>query len=397
MTHRPFQWLDCMQRKSRQVKLMYPTSPTKTSFLSTLIPPSLRDSFFRTLLCLMMFVILLCLLSSQLSVFPAVQAASSSSSVQRSSITLTQIENLSTAQHACGTLANPDNTMCLYFTNPGIPIPGDELRHTISEALTDVQTYLPNHASEPISRSSFQTNITFPETGDNVLFWVYAYGHGLLWEQLNQALLILQDYVTGRIPGHPGTHYQELAFYVKLTAEIEVARGEVEFTPGPRAVTKRNPATTILQLPQGNSTAQETTDLPIIYKIGITNIYLNITTLGLPIPEPIIIDTLEKAFTDIILNHDDIEFNIPRSQYPYKFNATSGRSPHFFITQISISAYTGKRISWETLCILYYGLRDFMRESKHFNVMTFEVTEGALGRTSYGDIQYWPAGTTLRK
>ncbi len=186
-------------------------------------------------------------------------------------------------------------------------------------------------------------------------------------------------------------HHQQLEFYVQVALVYEVAHGVVGFVPGAPAVAKRNPITTAtLQLPQTNFSALSILALPIIFNIPKTNLDLRITSLGLPIPESIVLDTIEEAYTDVILNHTDIDSPMPANR-PYSFNVTSGRLPRLSSTEIRISKYPGKRVSWGLVCILIYGLRDFMRETKHFNAMSFELDDGKEGRVLHGDVLYSPA------
>ena len=287
-------------------------------------------------------------------------------------------------------LSNPDNELSVYFTHLDASIPAAELHDTIFVASARVQNYLPQHADAQIANDFFRVNIPFPATGDSVSISVYTYGHGLTWLQLSRVLMIVQQYMLGMGPGHPAGHHQELEFYVQFVLGDEVAHGVVGIVPGARAVAKRNSITTTLQLPRTNFSALSILTLPIIFNIPRTNLDLFITFLGLPIPESTILDTIEEAFTDVILSHTDTDSPMPANQ-PYSFNATFGRLPRVSSTQILISQYPGKRVSWAVVCILIYGLRDFMRETKHFNVMSFEVDEGGMGRIVHGHVLYSPA------
>ena len=52
-----------------------------------------------------------------------------------------------------------------------------------------------------------------------------------------------------------------------------------------------------------------------------TNLDLNIIELGPAIPDTIILYTIERAYTNVIVEHDDIEASIPVNQ-PFSFNTT---------------------------------------------------------------------------
>ena len=338
----------------------------------------------------MMCGVRLLLLFLQVSLFPTAQAASPPLPLQRTPITLTET---TTASNRGDSLTNPGNDIRLFFTSPGDPIPAAEVRHTLAVANADVQSHLPRYAHERISRSLFEINTTFPVTGDSIYFWVYSYGYGLSWLQLSQALGKLQNYMLGIGPDHPPPHCQELQFYVQLTPGMEVARGVVEFTPGARrAAAKRSLATTTtLQLTQANiSSPSSNADLPIMFHVA-HNLDINITRLGLPIPEPLALAAIEEAWTDIILNHDDdIHATVPRNLFPYSFNRTTGKMPQLFTTQISISQYSGKKMYWGLLCLLYYGIRDFMVSTGYFNVMRFEILDARVGKLGFGTVLYYP-------
>ncbi|KAF6236426.1 hypothetical protein HO173_005518 [Letharia columbiana] len=337
-----------------------------------------------------MFGIWLLLLFLQFYVFPLAQAASLPLPSQSEPITLTETTKLTIANHASISLTNPSNNTSVFFGNPGDPIPAAELRHTLSVARASVQAYLPRYANEPISDSFFKTNISFPETGNSVCISVYAYGFGLSWLQLSQVLVILEGYMRGRGPGHPHTHYQQLEFYVQLRAGIEVAHGVVEFAPGARAVAKRTlVTTTLLQLPHANISSLGTVALPITFHIPRTNLDLNITALGLPIPQDTMLTTIESAYTEVILDHTDIDSPMPANP-PFSFTATSGKRPHQFKTEILIIPYIGKQFSWALLCIVMYGLRDFLRQTSHFNSVSFQIIDASLGKMGSGDVLYWP-------
>ena len=326
----------------------------------------------------------------QISLFQTVQAASPSSPLQKAPLTRLETPNLIVTNHASDSSANPDSSMWLRFVEPGSPIPAAELRHTLSVAKTEVEAHIPGRAHEPLYTGSFEKNITFPETGDSVYLWVYPYGVRFSWVQLSQTLALLEKYVRGLDPSHPGSHYQEVEFYLNLTPSVEAARGGVEFKPGSRAVAKRNPDTTILQLPAANLSPHVNADLPIIFNIPKSNLDLNVTTLGNPIPKDTLFEAIEAAFTDIVLKHDNIDLTVPKNLYPYQFNYTDGKFPKYSKTMISISAFPGNKFSWGLLCILYYGLRDFLRDTEHFNTLIFRVNEKKVKTIGHGEIVYWP-------
>lgn len=344
-----------------------------------------------------MLVIRLLLLLIQVSLLHTTQAASPPLEDQSVPIVLTETTKLTVANHRGESLTVPGNELDVIFTDPGDPIPQDELRHALSVTDANVRTHLPHSAHQRITASSYETNTSFPETGDNIKFWVYSYGWGLSWGQLSQALMIIEAYMLGTGHDHQVPHHHELEFYVQLTAGLDIARGRVKFTSGPRAVTKRSQVTTTLQLVQANISSQTNDDLPIIFNIPQTNLDINITELGLPIPKSTILDTIDRAFTDVILNHNETDWKIPRNQFPYAFNTTSGKMPHLFTTEIRISPHTGQRISWGMLCVFYYGLRDFMQATEHFNVLKYDLIDENLGPVGYGDVQYWPSGPTPSK
>ena len=340
-----------------------------------------------------MSAIWLLLVLLHLSQLFTAQTASLSSRADNALFTFPEATNLTTASHAGPSLLNPSNELSIFFTNPGGSIPAAELRHTLSIASADVLAYLPHSADSPIPESFFERNISFPETGDSVYVSVYAFGIGLSWLQLSHTLVILQGYVRGMGPGHPDTHYQQLEFYVQLAPGVEVAHGAVGIAPGAKAVAKRSLVTTTLELPHGNSSSLGALVLPIIFNIPKTNLDLNVTSLGAPIPEDTVLTTIEQAFTDVVINHTDIDALIPAGR-AYTFNATSGKRHHEFETEIAIAAYPGEEISWGLVCILYYGLRDFMHESDHFNEMAFEFVDGRLGVIGHGAIFYRPVVET---
>ena len=337
----------------------------------------------------MMFFFWLPFLLIHVSLHDTVKAASPSQ-LQRPAITLTENTNQTTADHHVTSLAGLDNELSLFFTQPGGPIPRNELRRILSSASDDVQAHF-HDADMPISKSSFETNMTFPRTGDYIYLWVYAYGYGLSWRQLGEALMKLQMYMLGIGPSHPASHCQELEFYVQLVTGMETARGAVEFTPGRRAEAKRSLDPVALQLVQANFSSKDNADLPIVFRIA-PGLDLKVTELGIPIPESTILTTLEKAFTDVVINHDDIDAKVPKNRYPYSFNATSGKPPSIFTTEVSLTPSSSKRgITWAQLCLLYYGIRDFMRSTKHFNVLEFELIDARLGLVGNGNVQYGPS------
>ena len=344
-----------------------------------------------------MLVIRLLLLLIRVSLLHTAQAASPPLRDQRAPLALTETTNLTVANHRGDLLTIPGNDVGVLFTHPGDPIPQVELRQTLSIANAKVQTHLPHDADEEISENAFKINQTFPETGDNIYLWFYSYGLGLSWQQLSQALAVIQAYMLGLGPGHPMAHYYEVGFYIQVTPGVDIARGEVEFTSGGKTVAKRSQVATTLQLVQANFSSQTNADLPIIFKIPKTSLIIKVTELGLPIPESIVLETIDSAFTYIILNHADMDFKIPRNQFPYAFNTTSGPPQHHFTTEIRISPHTDQRISWGLLCIFYYGLKDFMEATKHFNVLKYDLIDARLGPIGYGDLQYWPSSATPTK
>ena len=346
---------------------------------SSFVPPSCKMS-----------VIWLLLLWVQVSVYPTVIASSPPTQRQRTAITLAEISNHTVANHRDILLANLGIEISLYFTNPGSSIPESELRPFLSFANDEVQAHLARDANRPISDSSFEANITFPRTGDYIYLWVYAYGYGLSWRQLGEALTKLQMYMLGIGSAHPAPHCHELEFYVQLAAGIETARGRVEFTPGQGAVAKRALDSVALPLVQANYSSSSNADLPIIFKIA-SGLDLNVTWLGSPIPEDTVLAAIDAAFTDVVLNHDDIDAKVPKNLYPYSFKHISGKKAQLFVTEIIISPHDSKRgVKWSMLCITYYGLRDFMRATKHFNVLNFELQDSKLGNIASGEVQYSP-------
>lgn len=337
-----------------------------------------------------MSLIWILLLWVQVSLFPAVIASSSQTQRQRAAVTLTEPTIQTVANPHDILLANQGNEISLYFTKPGSPIPKSELGQILSFANDDVQSHLSRDPDTPISDSSFEANITFPRTGDNIYLWVYAYGYGLSWRQLSEALMKLQMYMLGLGPGHPAPHCQELEFYVRLAPTIETARGAVEFTPGQGGEAKRALSSVALQLVQANYSSPSNADLPIIFRIA-SNLYLNITKLGIPIPEATVLAAMDAAFTDVVLNHDDIDAKVPKNLYPYSFKHISGKRTELFVTEVIINPQSGKRgITWSLLCLSYYGMRDFMRSTKHFNTSSFELQDSASGHIASGEVRYSP-------
>lgn len=345
------------------------------------------------------------LLLSHLSQFSTAQTASLSSPADNDPFTFPQATTLTTASHATSSLLiTPGNELTVFFTNPGGSIPAAELRHTLSVASADVQTYLPRFADVPIAESVFERNVSFTDTGDSVSVFVQTWGIGLSWRQLSYTLAVLRAHVLGLGPGHPDTHYQQLEFYVQLAAGVEVAHGVVGFVAagGAKAVAKRKAISTspLQLLPHGNYSSSSlgggsggALTPPIIFRIPKSNLDLNITSLGVPIPEDTILTTIDMAFGDVIMEHFDIEALIPANR-PYSFSETFGKRPLEFTTEIAIGAYPGKEISWGLLCILYYGLRDFMNAKKLFNALDFVVIDGNLGPIGYGDVSYRPVVET---
>ena len=183
----------------------------------------------------------------QLSLASTARASSPSSPSQKIPITLIETTNLAPAGES---LADDENGVNLFFTEHGNPIPLVEMKQVLARAHADVEAHLPHDGHQGIAKSLFETNLTFADTGDNIYFYVYVYGWGLDYLQLYEALNILQRYILGNQPQHPGLHSQELGFYIKVTTIREVARGAIEFTRGARATAKRNPVITTLQLPQ---------------------------------------------------------------------------------------------------------------------------------------------------
>ena len=329
-----------------------------------------------------MYNLQLPLLFLQISLSSIIRASSPSSPSQRVPITLTESTNLASAGDS---LAENKNGVRLHFPGHGNPIPPAELTNILTEASADVEAYIPHSAHQPIDKALFEKNMTFPDTGDNIYLYVYAYGWGLNYQELYQAMIMLQRYVLGSEPGQPGTHFEELDFYIQLAHGMVVAHGAIEFTLGARATAKRNPITTTLQLPQeanmSSNNNNNNMDVPFSYHVA-PNLDLNIGELGPRIPEATILYTLEGAFTDVVINHEDIEASIPINQ-PYSFNTTfKTSSQHAYITGIKVAPQERRSMSWSVLCLSLYGVRDFMLESGHLNMMKFEITarKGVLGK-----------------
>ncbi|KAL9074331.1 MAG: hypothetical protein Q9161_002317 [Pseudevernia consocians] len=340
-----------------------------------------------------MFGVWLILLASQVSLSPTAQPTSLPLPFHNAPSAFTETTRLRIANQASISFPNPSNGLSLLFTNSGASIPPAELLRTLSVASARVQDYLPLHANAPIANDYFEANASSPETGDNVSISIDVFGYGLSWLQLSHVLTILQQYMLGTGPDHADAHDQQLEFLVQLVGGVEVALGTVGYTSGARAVGKRDSITAPLQLPHANSSSPNPLALPIIFNIPNTNLDLHITSLGLPIPESIALTTIEEAYTDIILNHTDIDAPMPGNQ-PYSFNASFGRWFHFSTTEITIRPYRRKQVSWGVVCILIYGLRDFMRETARFNAMSFELNDARLGRMAQGKLLYEPAAST---
>ena len=173
----------------------------------------------------------------QLSLSFTARASSPSSPSQKIPITLIETTNLAPAGES---LTDDENGVKLFFAEHGNPIPLVEMKQVLTRAHADVEAHLPHDGHQGIAKDLFETNLTFPDTGDNIYFYVYVYGWGLNYLQLYEALNMLQRYILGN-KSHPGEHSQELGFYIKVTPVVEVARGSVEFTRGTRATAKRNP------------------------------------------------------------------------------------------------------------------------------------------------------------
>ena len=179
----------------------------------------------------------------QFSLSFTARASSPSSPSQKIPITLTETTNLAPAGES---LADDENGVDLFITERGSPIPLVEIKQVLTRAHADVEAHLPHDGHRGIAKDLFETNLTFPDTGDNIYFYVYVFGWGLNYLQLYEALNLVQRYILGNKPRHLGGHSQELGFYIKVAPVVEVARGAIEFTRGARATAKRNPAITTL-------------------------------------------------------------------------------------------------------------------------------------------------------
>ena len=208
--------------------------------------------------------------------------------------------------------------------------------------------------------------------------------------------MIVEEYMLGTSgPGHPVAHSQTLDFYIQLKelggGWIDVAHGVVKFVAGDGAVGKRslliNPT---LQLANVNSSSPSLSapTLPIIFNVA-TNLDLNITSLGTHIPPATIITTIEGAYSDIILTHDDIDSPIPFDE-PYSFTKTFGGRTQPVNAKIEISAYRGKDLTWGFAYMLLFGLKKFMQETGHYNELEFEIEDLRLGRLGRGVVEYRP-------
>ena len=290
----------------------------------------------------------------------------------------------------------PNIDVSVRFQNEGSPIPPNELLTTLSAAMGAVRAYLPESASYPAS-NVFEKNVSFPETtGDSVSLTVYDYYQWLSWLQLSKALMLVEEYMLGTSgPGHPTVHSHTLDFYIQLVhfggEWTDVAHGVVNFVAGHRAVGKRslliNPT---LQLAKVNSSSPSLSapTLPIIFHVAV-NLDLNITSLGAHIPPDTILRTIEAAYSDIILTHEDIDSPIPADE-GYSFNKTFGAKTDPVHAKIDVSAYRGKEITWGLLYILLYGLRNCVEEMGLYYVLGFEIEDTKLGRLGRGEVEYRP-------
>lgn len=309
----------------------------------------------------------------------------------------TKLVLVSPASSSAASLTAPDNAVSVHFHNEGAAIPLSELFATLGAAMSAVRAYLPDSASYPIS-NVFEKNVSFPETtGNSVSVTVYDYFERLSWLQLSQALILVEEYMVGTSgSGHPIPHSQTLDFYIQIMGAgggwIDVAHGVVKFAAGHRAVGKRS----LLILPTLQSTDVNSSSpslsapaLPIIYRVAM-NLYLNITSLGTHIPPATIITTIEAAYTDIILEHEDIDSPIPFGE-PYSFNETFGKT-QLVNAKIEISAYRGKEkdVTWGLLYMLLYGLNKCVQEMGLYNALGFEIEDLRLGRLGRGMVEYRP-------
>ena len=299
------------------------------------------------------------------------------------------------ASSSAAPLTAPNNAVSVHFHNEGSAIPLSELFATLAATMSAVRAYLPDSASYPIS-NVFEKNVSFPETtGNSVSVTVYDYFQWLSWLHLSQALMIVEEYMLGTTgQGHPISHSQTLDFYIQLRDAgggwIDVAHGAVKFAAGQRAVGKRS----LLIMPTLQSTNINSSSpslsaptLPIIFNVA-TNLDLNITSLGTHIPPATMITTIEAAYSDIILTHEDIDSPINE---PYSFNKTFGRT-ELVNAKIEISAYRGKEkeVTWGLLYLLIYRLNKCIQEMGLYNAMEFEIEDKRLGRLGRGVVEYRP-------
>lgn len=309
--------------------------------------------------------------------------------------------NLAIVNPASGSTASltaPNKEVSVLFYNEGSAIPPSELLTALSATIAAVRVYLPDSASYPIS-TIFEKNTSFPETtGNSVSVAVLECFQRLSWLQLSDALMMVEEYMLGTSePGHSIAHSQTLDFSI-WTAEvgrgwIDVAHGVVKFAVGDRAVGKRSLLSTpTLQLTNVNSSSLSLSapTLPIIYTVA-TNLDLNITSLGTDILPTQIITTIEDAYSDIVLNHEDIDSPIPFNE-PYSFNKTFGPWTERVNAKIEISAYRGKELTWAVLYLLLYGLKEFMELTGLFNALAFEIEDKRAGTLGRGQVEYGPAG-----
>ena len=301
------------------------------------------------------------------------------------------------ASSSAAPLTAPNNVVSVHFHNEGAAIPLSELFATLAATMSAVRAYLPDSASFPIS-NVFEKSVSFPETtGNSVSVTVHDYFQRLSWLQLSQALILVEEYMLGTSgPGHPIAHSQTLDFYIQLReiggGWIDVAHGVVKFAAGHRAVGKRSLLILpTLQLTNVNSSSPSLSapTLPIIFNVA-TNLDLNITSLGTHIPPATIITTIEAAYSDIILTHEDIDSPIPFDE-PYSFNKTFGRTQPVN-AKIEISAYRGKEkeVTWGLLYMLLYSLKKCVQEMGLYNAMGFEIEDKRLGRLGRGVVEYRP-------
>ena len=299
------------------------------------------------------------------------------------------------ASSSTASLTAPNNAVSVHFHNKGAAIPLSELFATLAATMSAVRAYIPDSASYPIS-NVFEKNVSFPETtGNSVSVTVYDYFQWLSWLQLSQALMLVEEYMLGTTgQGHPIAHSQTLDFYIQLRDAgggwIDVAHGVVKFAAGHGAVGKRSLLIlSNLQSTNVNSSSPSLSapTLPIIFNVA-TNLDLNITSLGTHIPPATIIKTIEAAYSDIILTHEDIDSPIKE---PYSFSKTFGRTEHVN-AKIEISAYRGKEqeVTWGLLYMLIYRLKKCIEEMGLYNAMEFEIEDKRLGRLGRGVVDYRP-------